>query len=68
MVASKLMVVSLVVLEESHSNQENRQSEGLREAEIVKYIRRTGTVIMTHIVPCQVVASLVFCQQAKEVK
>ena len=68
MVTSKLLKMSLITLEESQSDQEKQQAEALREMEIISNIRKTGTVIQSVIVLCQVVASVVFCWRARYVK
>ena len=68
MVTGKLVLMAMIMLEESQSNQEEREDEVLREKEIVSFIVYTGAVIVTLVVICQVVTSLVFCWRARKVK
>ena len=68
MVTGKLVLMAMIMLEESQSDQEKREDEVLREKEIVSFIVYTGAVIVTLIVICQVVTSLVFCWRARKVK
>ena len=58
------MLMSLVTLEESQSDEER----ALREIEIIRLIRVSGTSILCIITVFQVIISLVFYWRARKVK
>ena len=63
MAKSDLLVMSMNALEESQS-----EAEAGREMEIIVIIKKTGTVIFSLIVLCQVVISIAFCWRARKIK
>ena len=66
--AKNYLHMALIALEESQSDKEKQQGEANREMEIVAIIRKTGTVIVSITVLCQVVAAVVFWWHARKVK
>ena len=63
MMASKKLM-DLVILEMIQSDEDKKEAGTWSDFDIVSSIRKTGTVILSIIVLCQVVICLVFCFRA----
>ena len=62
------MLMTLVMLDESQSNEDKKQTEASREDEIVNIIIKSGTAILCLIVICIAVTSVVFYARSRKIK
>ena len=62
------MLMTLVMLEESQSNEDKKWTEAAGEGEIVEIIIKTGTAILCLIVVCIAVTSVVFYWRSRNIK